>query len=162
MNDMRLTNEFVQPTTSSRTATIIGAGALPKGDIAERALYLVWVSQDAPAPSHGTKTIGEVADELARDDATFAEHLRQARRELAAQIDTAASLTIRGLRLNRGMSQAQLATAMNTSQSHIARIESGRNDPTFDTFQKLANALQVELGEVVSAFANARTGSMRI
>jgi transcriptional regulator with XRE-family HTH domain len=45
---------------------------------------------------------------------------------------------------------------MGTSQSHIARIELGRNDPGYDTFHRLAIALEADVGEVVKAFGRGR------
>ena len=39
-----------------------------------------------------------------------------------------------------GITQAQLAKRMNTSQSYIARLENGRVLPTMKTFRKVAKA----------------------
>ena len=45
-----------------------------------------------------------------------------------------------GARARAGLSQAQLAERMNTSQSAIARLESGRFRPSTWTLEKLAAA----------------------
>ena len=51
--------------------------------------------------------------------------------------------TFRGLRLAAGLSQAGLAARAGLTQSHVALIEGGRNDPTTGTVAKLARALGV-------------------
>lgn len=49
------------------------------------------------------------------------------------------------------MSQRQLATAIGTSQPHIARIESGRDNVLLKTANLLSQALGVPLAEVNDA-----------
>lgn len=44
-----------------------------------------------------------------------------------------------------GLSQAQLAELCSTTQSAIARLESGGRPPRIDTLQRIANALDCEL-----------------
>jgi ribosome-binding protein aMBF1 (putative translation factor) len=44
-----------------------------------------------------------------------------------------------------GLSQVQLANLCNTTQSAIARLESGGRPPRIDTLQRIANALDCEL-----------------
>jgi transcriptional regulator with XRE-family HTH domain len=44
-----------------------------------------------------------------------------------------------------GLSQAQLAKLCNTTQSAIARLESGGRPPRIDTLQRIADALDCEL-----------------
>jgi transcriptional regulator with XRE-family HTH domain len=48
-------------------------------------------------------------------------------------------------RRQRGLSQAQLAELCNTTQSAIARLESGGRPPRIDTLLRIANALDCEL-----------------
>lgn len=48
-------------------------------------------------------------------------------------------------RLQRGMTQKQLATKIGTKQSAIARLESGKANPSFSFLQKVALALGSEL-----------------
>jgi ribosome-binding protein aMBF1 (putative translation factor) len=45
----------------------------------------------------------------------------------------------------RGLSQAELAELCGTTQSAIARLESGGRPPRIDTLLRLANALDCEL-----------------
>lgn len=53
--------------------------------------------------------------------------------------------TLKGLRLKAGLSQVQLAKLIGSSQSHVARIESGSDSIVIDTCRKLAKALNVDL-----------------
>jgi transcriptional regulator with XRE-family HTH domain len=48
-------------------------------------------------------------------------------------------------RKERKLSQAQLATLCDTTQSAIARLESGGRPPRIDTLLKIANALECDL-----------------
>ena len=57
--------------------------------------------------------------------------------ELAAQIIEA--------RLKKGLSQTQLAKKMGTSQSAVARLESGGYNPSFNLLEKVAHATGARL-----------------
>jgi transcriptional regulator with XRE-family HTH domain len=48
-------------------------------------------------------------------------------------------------RKERGLSQADLADLVGTTQSAIARLESGARAPRLDTLLRVANALDCEL-----------------
>lgn len=82
-------------------------------------------------------------------DADMKPHLEQARRELAAVIDKPG--TLRQLRLAAGISQTKLAELALTTQSYIARVESGTLDPGTDMLVRLAAALGAEEVAVFSA-----------
>jgi ribosome-binding protein aMBF1 (putative translation factor) len=49
------------------------------------------------------------------------------------------------LRIEAGLTQAQLATRMGTTQSAIARMEGGGTRPTLETLEKLASAVGADL-----------------
>ncbi len=53
-------------------------------------------------------------------------------------------------RLNRGVSQKQLAKMIGTKQSAISRFESGRYNPTVSFLYKIADALDVKMKITVS------------
>ncbi|MBN1369086.1 MAG: helix-turn-helix transcriptional regulator [Dehalococcoidaceae bacterium] len=55
-----------------------------------------------------------------------------------------ASTLIR-LRLERGLTQEQLAVLLKTKQESIARLESGSSLPSLSTIKKVAEALNAEL-----------------
>ncbi len=75
-----------------------------------------------------------------------------------------ASQAIIGARLSAGLTQAELAAKLGTTQSAIARLESGTGMPRVDTFQKLARVLGVrfeitpEKGLIVHAPKNPQPG----
>lgn len=48
-------------------------------------------------------------------------------------------------RMKKGMTQNQIAKKMGTTQSSIARVESGRSHPTIPYLQRLADALDMRL-----------------
>lgn len=49
------------------------------------------------------------------------------------------------LRMDRQLTQAQLASKSKVSQSTIAQIESGRKDPSINTLRMLAGAMDIEI-----------------
>lgn len=98
---------------------------------------------------------------LAEGDESMASHLVAARRTLADHFNGRSGTTIRTLRLSRGMSQSQLAIAISSSQSHVARIESGGLDPNYNTFMRLARALGTSTADIVNAFEKSRLEERR-
>ena len=52
---------------------------------------------------------------------------------------------LRGVRTAYGISQAELATRANTTQSAISRIESGKVSPSFETLRELLRMLSADL-----------------
>ena len=80
----------------------------------------------------------EHVDEMEANDPEF----RAARQELRPQYEFRRALI--GSRLAAGLTQRQLAEKMGTTQSAIARLESGLQTPTLDTLSRLAVALGVD------------------
>lgn len=56
---------------------------------------------------------------------------------------------IRDRRLELGMTQAQLAKKLKTSQSVVSDIEVGRYSPTLDTIERCAKVLGVPLRDLL-------------
>jgi DNA-binding XRE family transcriptional regulator len=83
--------------------------------------------------------------------ATGHEELLDARRWIADTVLAGKSVSLRTLRLRKGMSQAQLAAAIGTQQPHVVRIERGQADPQLDTCRRLARALGVDLNTLDQA-----------
>lgn len=54
-----------------------------------------------------------------------------------------------GIRREQGLSQTQVAARMGTSQSAVARLESGQADARLSTLRRYAAALDVQLGFTV-------------
>lgn len=88
-----------------------------------------------------------------------ANQLAAARRAVASAFD--ATETIRVLRLRAGLSQTLLAQLAGTTQSHIARIESGATDPHTDTIERLAEALGVDEARLFGAVRAQRRSRVR-
>lgn len=77
--------------------------------------------------------------------------MQEARVALAKELFSDEETTVLKLRLSRGYSQQQLAVAVGTSQSHIAKIEAGALNVYWDTVERLASALGVTLDELADA-----------
>jgi transcriptional regulator with XRE-family HTH domain len=56
---------------------------------------------------------------------------------------------LRQLRDERGLSQRALAEKAGISREYLARLETGRQDPTLSTLEKIARALKVRVGTIV-------------
>jgi transcriptional regulator with XRE-family HTH domain len=54
-------------------------------------------------------------------------------------------LPLRAARVERGLTQTELARRAGTSQSAVARIEAGHTSPTVDTLTRIAAALGMTL-----------------
>ncbi|WP_319409478.1 helix-turn-helix transcriptional regulator [uncultured Desulfosarcina sp.] len=55
---------------------------------------------------------------------------------------------IRGLRTGRHYTQEQLAEKVGINPKYLSSIERGKENPTLDTFIKLAAALEVNVGDL--------------
>lgn len=84
---------------------------------------------------------GEVYLAAQMQDAEFRHHFEQ--RRLVHEV----ALAIRGMRAGAGLTQAQLARRIGTSQPSIARIEKGldQRTPQWETLRKIAAALGRQL-----------------
>lgn len=58
---------------------------------------------------------------------------------------------LRRLRLERGLSQENLAAEAVIRQALVSAIEAGSSNPTLDSLSKLARALQVDFVELFDA-----------
>ena len=54
-------------------------------------------------------------------------------------------------RLNAGLTQKQLAEKLGTSESYISQYERNKRNPKTDTIQRIAEALNVEIEELVDS-----------
>ena len=55
------------------------------------------------------------------------------------------ALRIKALRERQKISQEELAARAGVSRGYLARLETGRHDPTITTLEKLAKALRVRV-----------------
>src|SRR5581483_883230 len=58
---------------------------------------------------------------------------------------------VRSIRMDRGLTQAQLADLTDLSDQWIRRIEAGTTSPSFDTIEALATALNVAPADLFSS-----------
>ena len=84
------------------------------------------------------KPWSEVKNEMLRDPETASAY-----NELDEEYVLIAS--IMRARLEKGLSQAELAARMGTTQGNISRLESGRYNPSVKFLQRVARALEKEL-----------------
>lgn len=68
---------------------------------------------------------------------------------------------IQDLRKSRKMSQEQLAEKMGISPKYLSSIERGKENPTLDTFIKLAAALETEIAELFDIAAEKSPKELR-
>jgi transcriptional regulator with XRE-family HTH domain len=59
------------------------------------------------------------------------------------------AMRIKVLRAKRKITQAELAERAGISHGYLARLETGRQDPTISTLEKLAKALKVPVGRLL-------------
>ncbi len=60
-------------------------------------------------------------------------------------------------RKERGLSQMKLAAAIGVTLATIANIEQGRNEPSLSSARKIADALDLDLDQIVWPLAHAAT-----
>ena len=60
--------------------------------------------------------------------------------------------------MEQGLSQAELARRIGTSQSRLSRIEAGLDDPRYSTLTKIAAALGIDLNTLAQALATSQAG----
>lgn len=101
-------------------------------------------------PKHST--IDDLIAEWGREPEGSAA-LTEGRRWVGSQFYGEDGDTVRTLRLKKGWSQSQLAEALGTSQSHVARIERGTENITIETCRKLSRALEIDLNALDQALA---------
>ena len=56
---------------------------------------------------------------------------------------------LKALRERLGLTQEQLSEKSGVGRSHLARLETGKQDPTLSTLEKLAKALGVKVGRLL-------------
>jgi XRE family transcriptional regulator, fatty acid utilization regulator len=56
---------------------------------------------------------------------------------------------IQGFREARGLSQEALAAKAGLSRGYLARVETGRHEPSLSMLEKLAKVLKVKLAELL-------------
>lgn len=86
--------------------------------------------------------------QLISEDPAFAKSMLRARQKLSTSIGATG---LKAIRLAAGLSQAQLAELIGTSQPHIARLEKSPEAMYLETAVKLSHALNIDLKEIATA-----------
>lgn len=123
-------------------------------------VFRINYTKPKPTPKKG-RTLGDFVSEWSKDEEK--QNLLSEAKVWAGQAfeNLQGGETPKSLRLKAGLSQSQLAALMQTSQPHIARIESGRDSITFDTFCKLSECLKVDYSILVAAIKLAKENCER-
>ena len=70
--------------------------------------------------------------------------MARARKKHATTLLESPECSLARLRLEKGLSQSQLADRMKVAQSYIARVERGENDVKTSTIERIATALGID------------------
>ncbi|SRR5712692_990702 len=142
----QLHRELWTSTASSTSQNIKGlSGNAAKSGKALKLIY----AEVPPVPKDYVEIDTLIANH--EKDETRRTSLEEARKLIAETLYSDKPVSLSVLRLKKGWSQARLAQEMNTSQSHVARIELGHEDLRLSTIKKIAAALNVDLPLVLSA-----------
>ena len=93
--------------------------------------------------SRGVSPVGQTADQAAARRARRSPEYRAQQAALAGCREIAWLLI--KFRMDKGLSQQELADLVGTSHSQISRIESGRHRANLDTLTRIAHALGLRL-----------------
>lgn len=107
--------------------------------------------------SRANSPVGQTADEAAARRARQSPEYRAQQAALAACREIA-WLVIK-FRMDKGLSQQELADLVGTSNSQISRIESGRHRTNLDTLTRIAHALDLRL--VLGFEASSASGKLK-
>lgn len=88
------------------------------------------------------------------NDPIMAEYLPEARRDIGEIFEAEEGNSLRVLRMRKGLSQAELAAAISTSQAAISAIENRSRKPGEDNIRDLARVLEVDFNTLFDALAN--------
>lgn len=139
---------------SSTTGTLLQMGSQPKSS-GEVLYFEAKVLADNPLS--GSKPLAAVIRKLqAKPGMTV--RFEKARRTFGEMLEPGSN-SLRALRLAAGLSQVKLAERAGTTQSYIARIESGRLDPGTDMLERLANAVGMPAVKIFEAVRAQREGT---
>ena len=105
---------------------------------------------DTPSLPPGFGLLSDLINTLAADP-----EISEERKVMAAEARERGENTLAVLRMEAGLSQADVAARLGTSQAAVSRLESGSQEPRFSTLQKLAAILEVDLNTLGSAIPHA-------
>lgn len=110
-------------------------------------VFFAEFGEKRPKAPAGALDIDDLIAEFEQDSGAAAA-IQAGRQWVADEFYKDEPTSIRALRLKKGLSQAQLASAIGTSQSHVARIERGTEDLRASTIARLAAPLGLQPEEL--------------
>ena len=138
-------------TTSEGFRLVVGAEA----QVSTRPMECqVFNFEDHAAPEESVPKNHVSVDDLAKlweGDDKGKRALEEGRAWVADAFYGEDGVTVRSMRLRMGWSQARLAESLDTSQSHVARIERGSENLTIDTCRRLCVSLGVDMNTLNAA-----------
>jgi DNA-binding XRE family transcriptional regulator len=148
---MKLPNELLPLTTSSVSPEFKRYIAeTPKSSGQVITIESAYVHSPLP---DGYKEIDSLIFEREKD-LTRSKALSKARERLAATLNSSEEVNLSILRLRAGLSQHLLAEKIGNSQPSYSKIEAGRTEIMFSTFEKLVEVLGVSRDELSLAIKN--------
>ncbi len=123
------------------------ASSLPSTNVSQLKVYKESLKPEPPKDKTRL-TFQEKLLAREKSNPEFKKGMEAARALMADELTETDLNPIARIRLKKGYSQTTLATKLGTSQSHIARIESGKVKMLFETAIKMSVALSVSLDEL--------------
>ena len=114
------------------------------------------ISVDFAAPQKlpaGTADLLSFLDEFEADP-VIQDRLPAARVSVGEFFNSMEGVTLRSLRLGRGLSQKQLSEVIGSSQAAVSEMENRTRKPGEETIRQLARALDVDFNTLMEALAN--------
>lgn len=108
-------------------------------------------SWDEIPPQKGFHTLDSLLELIKQSGAE--NHLAKAREDLA-KIFSSEGVTLKSLRLEKNLSQSELANILDTNQYNISCYETGKNEMRFSTMRRMSDALSIDLNTLGDAIEN--------
>jgi len=130
---------------------VIGHAVVPRTSQSHSPVVLRWPPERGNTGSLPGKSLRDLVSESERDG--MGDQIKRARRELGDLLAREGEKpTLKAYRLRAGLSQAQLAKNLGTSQSYVARLEAGLiRDPRASRLEALATELKVRTDQIMDA-----------
>lgn len=151
--NMKSPSEFFKPIMSFETSA---SENIQQTQPVSFKLFQIDASRPAQVIPKKFKSISELTTKFANSPERIAA-LEFARKSVIGDLYQEDGNTVKTYRLKQGISQAQLAEAIGTSQPHIARIERGTENITLDTCRRIAGVLKIDLNTLDDAIRTQQT-----
>ena len=141
------------PAATTGTFLVPDAPAAPQSAPAKVLWLNFSVDQELPLPD-GFVSLESVIDDVERDEAGKTA-MAEARQWVGQSFYAGEAPRLAAYRLAKGWSQKRLAEELGTSQSYVARLESGRSDPQMSTVRRVCSALGITVEQFAQGLETA-------